>query len=127
MRSANRLKNVPRQVGPLPTHCVGIGVAGVDEIPQRLGQFPAFEPFKIDTLPRHLLAFLAHLLALARTEYVEKILEIPIATVLPMVLAADALQPAWLLGQSGVGERIGEVDVGAGKRFDFKITRQTLQ
>ncbi|MCY1187712.1 hypothetical protein D9M73_287250 [compost metagenome] len=72
-----------------------------------------------------MLAFLAHLLAFARTQGVEKILEIPIATVLPVVLTTDALQPPRLFGQRGVGERVSEVDVGTGELFDLKIARQT--
>ena len=72
-------------------------------------------------------AFLAHLLALARTEDVEEVLKIPIPAILPVVLTADSLQPARLLGQGGIGERIGEVDVGTGELFDFKVARQAFQ
>ncbi|MCY1385179.1 hypothetical protein D9M69_735280 [compost metagenome] len=48
-----------------------------------------FEPFERDALPRHLLTLLAHLLALAGTEGIEKILEVPITAILPVILAAD--------------------------------------
>ena len=120
-------EKLPRQIRRLPTHCVGIGVAGIDKIPLRLIQLPTFKPFEINALPRHLLAFLAHLLALARTEDVEEILKIPIAAILPVVLTADALQPARLFGQCGVGEGVGEVDVGAGELFDLKVAGQAFQ
>ncbi|MNP37353.1 hypothetical protein D3C76_1307970 [compost metagenome] len=111
----------------MPPYRVGIGVTGINEIPLRLTQFPTFKPLELETLPRYLLALLAHLLAFARAQHVEKILEIPIAAVLPVVLTTDALQPAWLFGQCGIGERVGEVDVGAGELLDFEVARQAVQ
>ncbi|VVP08528.1 hypothetical protein PS732_03247 [Pseudomonas fluorescens] len=111
----------------MPTHRVGIGVAGVDEIPLRFVQRSSLQPFKLEALPGHLLAFLAHLFALARSEHVEKVLKVAIATILPVILTANALQPARLFGHGGVGERIGEIDVGTGKRFYFQITGQALE
>ena len=109
------------QVRPLSTHVVGVGVAGVDEIPFRLAQLVAFTPVEVDALPRHLLALLAHLLALARGQRVEEVLEIPIATVVPVELAADALQPVGFGADQGVEARLREVDVGAGKPLDLQI------
>ncbi|MNG15853.1 hypothetical protein D3C84_997090 [compost metagenome] len=47
------------------TYCIGVGVAGKNEIPLRLAQFITTVPAKFDALPRHLLTFFAHLLALA--------------------------------------------------------------
>jgi hypothetical protein len=59
----------------------------------------ALQPFELNALPRHLFALLAHLFALARTEGVEEILEVPVAAVLPVKLTAHALQPARLQRQ----------------------------
>src|SRR5690606_33707728 len=73
----------------------------------------AVVPLKLDTLPRHLLAFLAHLLALARTEAVEKILEVPITLVAPVKLTPQALHPARTPTQYFVAGRVGEVHVQA--------------
>jgi len=53
------------QVRRAPAHCIGVGVTKEDKIPLRLVQLVAAIPAKIDALPRHLLTFLAHLLALA--------------------------------------------------------------
>ena len=83
-----------REIRRPPAHMVGIGVAGVDEIPLCLAELMPFAPLELDALPRHLLTLLAQLLALARSEPVEKILKIAIATVVPVELAADTLQPA---------------------------------
>ncbi|MNO94562.1 hypothetical protein D3C76_861820 [compost metagenome] len=111
----------------MPAHRVRIGVAGIDEIPLRLAQFPPLQPFEFEALAGHLLALLAHLFALARTEHVEEVLEIPVAAILPVVLTANALQPARLLAQCRVGERIGEIDVGTGEPFKLQVARQAFQ
>ncbi|MCY1438768.1 hypothetical protein D9M71_549810 [compost metagenome] len=111
----------------MPAHRVGIGVAGIDEIPLRLTQLPPLQPFELEALPGHLFALLAHLFALARTEHVEEVLEIPVTAILPVILTANALQPAGLFAQCRIGEWIGEIDVGAGKPFEFKIARQAFQ
>lgn len=87
----------------------------------------AFEPLEINALPRHLLALLAHLLALARAQGIEEILKVPVATVLPVKLAAQALQPARLLLQGRVAEIVGEVDMGTGKSFDLQVAGQAFQ
>ncbi|MNZ66585.1 hypothetical protein D3C78_848140 [compost metagenome] len=94
---------------------IGIGVAGVDEVPLSLAQLPAFAPVEVDALPCHLLALLAHLLALARSERIEKILEIPVASIEPVKLAPQALQPAFAPGDHAVGEDIGEIHMHPGK------------
>ena len=53
------------QVGRLPTHRVGVGVAGVNKIPLGFAQLMALQPLELDTLPCHLFALFAHLFALA--------------------------------------------------------------
>ena len=54
-----------RQVRRLSAYMVGIGVAAVDEIPLGFADLTAFAPLERDAQPRHLLALLAQLLALA--------------------------------------------------------------
>ena len=87
----------------------------------------AFEPFELNALPRHLFALFAHLLTLARTQGVEKVLEVAITAILPMKLATQPLQPTRLFRQQGVGHRIGEVDVRARQLFDVDVTGQARQ
>src|SRR5690606_7944979 len=85
--------------------------AGVNEIPLRLIELMPLAPVELDALGNHLLAFLAHLLALARSEAVKKILKIAITPVVPVELTTDALQPASPAAQQGIGVRLGEVEV----------------
>ncbi|MND83152.1 hypothetical protein D3C80_750030 [compost metagenome] len=68
-------------------------------------------PVEIDPLPRHLLALLADLLALARAQGIEEVLEVPVAVVAPVELAAQALQPTVAAAQVMVGESVGEIDM----------------
>src|SRR5690606_8988621 len=96
--------------GRLAAHLVGAGVALMDEVPVRLAQMPTLAPFELDALPGHLLAFLAQLLALARAQRIQEVLEIPVTAIEPVELAAQALQPAGAAGQQGVVRGSGEVD-----------------
>src|SRR5690606_18893077 len=100
--------------GRLAAHLVGAGVALMDEVPVRLAQMPTLAPFELDALPGHLLAFLAQLLALARAQRIQEVLEIPVTAIEPVELAAQALQPAGAAGQQGVVRGSGEVDMPAG-------------
>lgn len=72
-------EEVPRQIGHLAAHMIGVGVALVDEIPVGLTQLMASAPLEIDALPHDLFTLLAHLLAFARSEAYRKILKIAIA------------------------------------------------
>src|SRR5690606_30685337 len=100
-----------RQIGRALTHVIGIGIAGINEIPLRLIELMPLAPVELDALGNHLLAFLAHLLALARSEAVKTILEIAVTTVVPVELTTDALQPAIPAAQQGIGVRLSEVEV----------------
>src|SRR5690606_21136051 len=104
-----------RQIRRLPAHLIGGGVTSVEEIPVRLAHPPAIAPLEVDALPRHLLALLAQLLALARTQAVEEILKIAVAPVEPVELATQALQPAGTPGEQRVIIRLGEVHMPAGQ------------
>ncbi|MNH11620.1 hypothetical protein D3C79_711380 [compost metagenome] len=115
------------QVGRTAAHRVGIGVAAVDEIPLRLIQFTPTVPAEFNTVPGHLFTLLAHLLALARTQAVEKILEVTVAVVAPMKLAAQALHPARQAGQLFVQRRLGEIDVRTRQPALAQVLRQRLQ
>jgi len=42
-------------------------------------------------------------------------------------LTTQALQPARVLGQRGVGQLVSEVDVSTGEAFNFQVTRQAFQ
>src|SRR5690606_11216550 len=81
----------------------------------RLAHPPAIAPLEVDALPRHLLALLAQLLALARTQAIEEILKIAVAPVEPVELATQALQPAGTPGEQRVVRRLGEVHMPAGQ------------
>ena len=87
----------------------------------------ALQPLELDALPRDLFALLAHLFAFARTQGVEEVLEVAITAVLPVELATQTRKPTGLLAQGGIGQGIGEVDMGTGKPFDFQVTRQALE
>ena len=116
-----------REIGRLPTHGIGRGVAGVDEVPASLVQFVPAMPTEVDALPRHLLTLLAHLLALARGERVEKILEVAVTPVAPMKLAAEPLQPAVTSSHQGIRRRVGEIEVQAGFAPLVQPCRHRLQ
>ncbi|MNP33709.1 hypothetical protein D3C76_1269670 [compost metagenome] len=58
-------EKLTRQVRRTAAHRIGVGIAAVDEIPLRLVQFSPTVPAEFNTVPGHLFAFLAHLLALA--------------------------------------------------------------
>src|SRR5690606_9786336 len=106
-------EEIPFQVGRLAAHMVGVGVAVVDEIPVRLAQLMAATPVEVDALPRNLLPLLAHLLAFARAERIEKVLKITITAIVPVELATEALQPTLPLRHHGVAGQAGEVDMQA--------------
>ncbi|MNE33354.1 hypothetical protein D3C80_1270200 [compost metagenome] len=103
----------PCQVRRLSAHGVGIGIAGVHEIPFGFTELLARIPIELDAMASHLLTLLAHLFALARTQSVEEILKVPIAAVVPVVLATQALQPTLTLAHYSIGQFVGEVDVHA--------------
>ncbi|MNP41427.1 hypothetical protein D3C76_1351300 [compost metagenome] len=58
-------EELPRQVRRLTAHGIGIGIAGIHEIPLDFAQLLARVPVKFDAMASHLFTFLAHLLALA--------------------------------------------------------------
>ena len=115
------------QVRRLAAYPVGIGVAQVDEIPLDFTQLMAFAPLELDTLPRHLLSFLAHLFALARTEGVEKILKIPVTLIAPVELTAQTLQPAVTAVQQGIFSVGGEVDMQARQALLLQPGAQAIE
>ncbi len=106
-----------RQIRCLPANVVGVGVTVVDEVPLRLAQFMASPPVERDPLRRHLLTLLAHLLALARGECIEKVLKVPVTAVVPVILAAQPLQPILSSPQQFIAGRLGEIDMHTGKPF----------
>ena len=58
-------------------------------------------------------SLLAQLLALARTEGLEEVLEVPIAAVVPVVLATQAFEPTVTRGKQGVRPGVGEIHMDA--------------
>ena len=90
---------------------IGVGVTQEDEVPLCFIQFVAPIPAKVDALPRHLLAFLAHLLALARAKTVEKVLKVAVTVIAPMKLAPQPLHPPRQASHLRIQLRVGEVDV----------------
>jgi hypothetical protein len=115
------------QVRRASAHRIGVGITQKDEVPLCLVQFITAVPPEFDALPCHLLTLLAHLLALARAQAVEKILEVAVPPVLPVKLATQALHPPWQARQLRVQRRVGEVDVRTGKPTLAQILRQGLQ
>jgi hypothetical protein len=84
-------------------------------------------PVEIDPLAGHLLALLAHLLALSGGQCIEKVLKIAIASVKPVELAPQSHQPGRAPRQQIIGKAIGEVEVQSGQPLLHKARLKRLQ